>query len=184
MSRIAFLAVVVLCASLALAQQGQGQGRPQRPSNDTSIQDFKRAMAVQAAPDQISDFQLLARNTEDARKQAHDLQTKSAGASDSTGLYKPASTLKDTVDQVENQMQSFVKGFTKAQSVLLKEQIKKMGKVQSEISKQGKSLDEQLKRPAVDPKQLADLTDRLEKSLTDLQAQQRSLADEMGIPQS
>ena len=186
MSRITFLMVgtFALCASSALGQQGQGQGRPQRPSNDTSIQDFKRAMAVQAAPDQVSDFQLLVRNTEDARKQAHDLQAKSAAAVDATGLYKPASSLKDVIDQVENQTQSFVKGFTKAQAVLLKEHTKKMGKVESEVSKQSKSLDEQLKRPAVDPKQLADLTDRLEKSLTDLQAQQRSLADEMGIPQS
>jgi hypothetical protein len=174
--------VVVLCASHALAQQGHGG--PPRPSNDTSIQDFKRAMAVQAAPDQVSDFQILTRNTEDARKQAHDLQQKSAAASDSTGLYKLAFTLKDIVDQVENQTQTFVKGFTKAQTVLLKEHTKKLGKVQSEISKQNKSLDEQLKRSTVDPKQLADLTDRLEKSLADLQLQQRGLADEMGIPQS
>lgn len=141
-------------------------------------------MAVQAAPDQVSDFQTLTKNTEDARKQAHDLQQRSASASDSTGLYKPASTLKDTVDLVQNQIQSFVKGFTKAQTVLLKEHTKKLSKVESEISKQNKGLDEQLKRPAVDPKQLADISDRLAKSLEDLQAQQRSLADEMGIPQS
>lgn len=184
MSRITFLTVgvfVLLTSSPLLAQEGQGH--PQRPSNDTSIQDFKRAMAVQAAPDQISDFQLLVRNTEDARKQAHNLQVQSAAAADATGLYKPASTLKDAVDQVGNQTQSFVKGFSKAQTVLLKERAKKIGKVESEITKQGKTLGEQLKRPAVDPKQLAELTDRLEKSLVDLQAQQQGLADDMGISQ-
>jgi hypothetical protein len=182
-SRVTYLGIFLVCAASAVQAQ-QGHGGPPRPSNDTSIQDFKRAMAVQAAPDQVSDYQTLTKNTEDAKKQAHDLQQKSAASPDATGLYKPASSLKDAVDQVQHQIQTFVKGFTRAQAVLLKEHTKKLGKVESEISKQSKSLDEQLKRPAVDPKQLADLSDRLAKSLEDLQTQQRSLADEMGIPQS
>ncbi len=183
MSRIASLAagIIAVCAAPALwAQQGQG-GRP-KPSTDTSIQDFKRAMAIQAAPDQISDFQSLAKNTEDARKQAHDLQQKAAAGTDATGFYKPASTLRDAIDQVQTDSQAFVKAFSKVQTTLLKEQTKKLGKASSEVSRENKNLDEQVKRSAIDPHQLAEIASRLEKALNGLQTQQRSLADEMGIP--
>jgi hypothetical protein len=166
-----------------LAQGGHGAGPP-RPSTDTSIQDFKRAMAVQAAPDQVSDFQALKKNTDDARSQAHALQAQAAGASDAIGFFKPVSALKDVIDQVANDNHAFVKGFTKAQTVLLKDQIKKLSKAEAEVAKENKDLDEQLKRSKMDPKELQDLAGRLEKVLSDLQSQQLNVADEMGIPKT
>ena len=185
-SRIVWLGLgaALLLSQSVMAQQGQGHGGPPRPSTDTSIQDFKRAMAVQAAPDQISDFQAIAKNTADARQQAKDLQQKAGAASDGTGLYKPASALKDAVDQIENDGQTFVKRFSKAQTVLLKDNIKKYNKAQAEVAKEGKSLDEAMKRSAIDPKELAGAAAAIDKVLIDLQAQQQSLADEMGIPKS
>jgi DNA repair exonuclease SbcCD ATPase subunit len=181
--RFVWMAVVLGIASQAVMAQ-QGHGGPPKPSNDTSIQDFKRAMAVQAAPDQISDFQALEKNTVDARQQAKDLQEKAGAASDGTGFYKPVSALKDAIDQIENDGQSFVKRFSKAQTVLLKENVKKFSKAQAEVAKESKSLDEQMKRSAIDPRELAGVAARMDKVLADLQAQQMSLADEMGIPKS
>jgi hypothetical protein len=175
--------IVVLLAAQALLAQGR-QGGPPKPSNDTSIQDFKRALAVQAAPDQVADFRLIAKNTADAIQQAHSLQEKTATASDGTGFYKPASALKDAIDQIENDSHAYVKGFSKAQTVLLKDNIKKLNKAESEVAKESKGLDEQLKRPAIAPGELADIAGRLEKALTELQTQQFNLADEMGIPKS
>jgi len=183
-SRIAWLGWVLMCSQVLVAQQGQGHGAPGRPSTDTSIQDFKRAMAVQAAPDQISDFQALAKNTEDAKQAAQALQAKAGAASDGTGLYQPASALKDNVDQIMNSERVFVKGFTKAQTVLLKDHTKKLSKAESEVTKEGKNLDEAMKRSAIDPKELAGVAGRVEKVLSDLQGQQQTLADEMGVPKS
>lgn len=171
-------------ASQILMAQGGGHGGPQRPSNDTSIQDFKRAMAVQAAPDQVSDFQTLKKNTDDARGQAHALQAQAGAASDALGFFKPVSALKDVIDQVTNDNHAFVKGFTKPQTVILKDQIKKLSKAEVEVTKESKNLDEQLKRSKMDAKELADLAGRLEKVLSDLQAQQLNVADEMGIPKT
>lgn len=186
MSRFALIAgsVVILLASQILMAQGGGHGGPPRPSTDTSIQDFKRAMAVQAAPDQVTDFQALKKNTDDARGQAHALQAQAAAASDGTGFYKPVSALKDLSDQVANDNHAFVKGFTKSQTVLLKDQIKKLNKAEADVAKENKNLDEQLKRPKMDPKELADLAGRIEKVLSDLQVQQLNVADEMGIPKT
>ncbi len=183
-SRIAgvMAGIVMVCSQMMVAQQGQGHGGPPKPSTDTSIQDFKRAMAVQAAPDQISDYQALAKNTEDAKQAAQALQAKAGAASDGTGFYQPASALKDSVDEIMNSERVFVKRFTKAQTVLLKDHTKKLSKAESEVTKEGKSLDEAMKRPAIDPKELAGVAGRVEKVLSDLQSQQQILADEMGIP--
>ena len=181
-SRIAWLGMFLMFAQALAGQQGQGHGGPPRPSNDTSIQDFKRAMAVQAAPDQISDFQALAKNTEDAKQAAHALQAKAGAASDGTGFYQPASALKDSVDQIMNSERLFVKRFSKAQTVLLKDHTKKLSKVENEVTKEGKNLDEAMKRSAIDPKELAGAAGQVEKVLMDLQTQQQSLAEEMGIP--
>jgi hypothetical protein len=182
-SRFASLAVgiFVIFGAQALFAQG-GHGGPPKPSTDTSIQDFKRAMAVQAAPDQVSDFKMLAKNVDDAIKQAHDLQQQASAATDATGLYKPGTTLKDTIDQIQNDSQAFVKAFTRAQTEFLKDHTKKLAKAQSELTKENKNLDEQARRSLIDPKQLADAAGRVEKALTDVQSQQLSLGDEMGIP--
>ena len=183
MSRFAVFAAGILVFTPAMLFAQGGQGPPKR-STDTSIQDFKRAMAVQAAPDQISDYQALAKNTAGAKNQAHELQQQASAAADATGLYKPASTLRDAIDQVQNDTLAFVKGFTKPQTVLLKDFTKKVSKAVSEVTKENKNLDEQVKRSAIDPKQLSDVAGRLEKVLADLQTQQHNLADEMGVPGS
>ena len=185
MSRMAWwmTAVILLAAPSVWAQGGGGGGGggPQRPSNDTSIQDFKRAMELQAAPDQIDDLHALQKSSEEARQQAHALQEK-ANASDGTGLYQPASVLKDNVDSLLNAERLFVKRMTKPQLVLLKEHLKKLNKVEGEIAKESKNLDEQMKRSAIDPKELANVAGRMEKGLADLQGPLANLADEMGVP--
>lgn len=180
MSRIAWLRIGIVLVFSPLVM-GQGQGGPQKPS-DTSIQDFKRAMTLQAAPDQISDFQALAKNTADAKQAAHALQEKAGAASDGTGFYRPVSDLKDAMGQILNSERVFVKGFTRGQATLLKDHTKKLTKAEGEVTKEGKSLDEQMKRSAIDPKELAGVAGRVEKVLSDLQSQQQMLADEMGIP--
>jgi hypothetical protein len=76
LNRLAVLAlgiVLLFCSYHAFGQHGgHGGGRGGAPS-DSSLQDFNHALAVQATPDQASQFQSLAKSTETARKQAQDL---------------------------------------------------------------------------------------------------------------
>src|SRR6266852_6748946 len=73
--------VLLFCSRDLLAQHGgHGGGRGGAPrstgtggTSDSSLQDFNHALAVQATPDQTSQFQALARSTETARKQAQEL---------------------------------------------------------------------------------------------------------------
>ncbi len=85
MNRLTVLAlgiVLLFCSDQVLGQHGGhgggGRGGAPRgtgssePSN-SNLQDFNHALAVQATPDQVSQFQALAKSTEAARKQAQEL---------------------------------------------------------------------------------------------------------------
>ena len=76
----------------------------------------------------------------------------------------------------------FVKSFSKSQKSGLKELTKKLEKVDSEVAKQKKALDQQLGRPKGEA--IASAAGKLEKALAKFQTQQLSLGKEMGIQTS
>ncbi len=187
--RLALAATLLFCASHALGQHaGHGGGRRGAPggaasgsTSDSSLQDFNRALAVQATPDQASRFQSLAKNTEAARKQAQDLFRLAAKADDPAEFSQHVAALKDAVEDVQGGNRAFVKSFSKPQKSGLKELTKKLDKADSEITKQKKAFDHRLGLPQGDDEGVASLADQMEKALAEFQAQQLSLGKEMGI---
>ena len=187
--RLALAATLLFCASHALGQHaGHGGGRRGAPggaasgsTSDSSLQDFNRALAVQATPDQASRFQSLAKNTEAARKQAQDLFRLAAKADDPAEFSQHVAALKDAVEDVQGGNRAFVKSFSKSQKSGLKELTKKLDKADSEITKQKKAFDHRLGLPQGDDEGVASLADKMEKALAEFQAQQLSLGKEMGI---
>ncbi|MGC2182416.1 MAG: hypothetical protein WA637_03955, partial [Terriglobales bacterium] len=150
-------------------------------TSDSSLQDFNRALAVQATPDQASRFQSLVKNTEAARKQALDLFRLAAKAGDPAEFSQHVAALKDAVEDVQGGNRAFVKSFSKPQKSGLKEMTKKLDKADSEITKQKKAFDQHLGLPQGDDEGVASLADQMEKALAEFQAQQLSLGKEMGI---
>ena len=184
--RFALAAILVFCASSALGQHGgHGGGRRGAPgsagTSDSSLQDFNRALAVQATPDQASRFLSLAKSTEAARKQAQDLLRLAAKADDPSEFSRHVASLKDAVEEVQSGNRSFVKSLSKSQKSGLKEVTKKLDKADSEITKQKKVLDQSLGLPQGDDEGVVGLAYKMEKALADFQAQQLSLGKEMGI---
>lgn len=184
------LAIILLSGSYsALGQHGgHGGGRGGAPrstgsggTSDSSLQDFNHALAVQATPDQTSQFQALAKSTEAARKEAQELLQLAAKERNPANFSQQTSALKDAVDDAQGGNQHFVKSFSKSQKAGLKELTKKLEKADSEVAKQKKALDQQLARATSDAGVMASSADKLEKALTEFQAQQLSLAKEMGI---
>ena len=184
--RFALAAILVFCASSALGQHGgHGGGRRGAPgsagTSDSSLQDFNRALAVQATPDQASRFLSLAKSTEAARKQAQDLFRLAAKADEPAEFSRHVASLKDAVEEVQNGNRSFVKSFSNSQKSGLKELTKRLDKTDSEITKQKKALDQHLGLPEGDDEGVASVADKMEKALAEFQAQQLSLGKEMGI---
>ena len=177
--------VLLTCSSTLLAQRGgHSAGRPStgasNPTPNTSdMNDFSRAIALQATPNQIAQFQQLNKSTEAASKQAQNLiqPLKNAIAPNSSRY----TDLSDALDEAQTNIQRFVGSFSSAQQSGLKPQIKKLSKADSDVSKQGKSLARELERSQIDDKKLAAVTEKLDKSLTGFRTELIDLGKEMGI---
>lgn len=180
------LGVLLFYSNGALGQHGRhGGGAPRSTGSggtgDSSLQDFNHALAVQATPDQSSQFQTLAKSTEAARKQAHELLQLAAGANSSADFHRQSAALKDAVEDAQGGNKDFVKSFSKLQKSGLKELAKKLEKTDSEVAKEEKALDQLLGKPTSDGEAIASTADKLEKALAEFQAQQLSLGKQMGI---
>jgi hypothetical protein len=177
--------VLLMCPSTLLAQRGgHSAGRPStgasNPTPNTSdMNDFNRAIALQATPDQIAQFQQLNKNTETASKQAQDLMQPSENTT------RPNSSrytdLSDAVDETQTNIQHFVSSFTTTQQSGLKPQIKKLSKAESDVSKQSKALAKELERSQINDKNLVAVTEKLDKALTGFRTELVDLGKEMGI---
>jgi hypothetical protein len=159
------------------APRGTGSGEP----NNSNLQDFNHALAVQATPDQVSQFQALAKSTEAARKQAQELLTIASKANRMADFSQQTSALKDALEDAQGGTKYFVKGLSKSQKDGLKELTKKLEKADSEVAKHRKALDQQVGRAKTETAAVASTADKLEKALAEFQAQQLSLGKEMGI---
>jgi hypothetical protein len=177
--------VLLMCSSTLLAQRGgHSAGRPStgasNPTPNTSdMNDFNRAIALQATPDQIAQFQQLNKSTEAAGKEAQNLIQPSENATrKNSSRY---TDLSGTVDETQANIQHFVSSFTAAQQSGLKPQIKKLGKADSDVSKQSKALAQELGRSQINDKKLVAVTEKLDKALTGFRTELVDLGKEMGI---
>lgn len=184
-------AVLTMCTQAAVAQHhGQGgsgssSGRGQSgSSNSDELKDFKKAVAVQASPDQVTQFRELVKSTEAAKKNTQDflLLASNSGKADAAGnnisqhdLSTKMESLAGAVEEVQTENEQFLRTFSSTQKSLLKDETKKLGKANSEVAKQGKTLNagEGDKRDAVE---------KLDKALEDLAGKQAALGTVMGIP--
>lgn len=71
--------------------------------------------------------------------------------------------------------------FSTSQQSGLKPLIKKLSKANSDVSKQNKALTQELERSRIEDKKIAGVMEKLDRALTDFQAQQLDIGKEMGI---
>ncbi|HTC93452.1 MAG TPA: hypothetical protein VK699_08370 [Terriglobales bacterium] len=191
---IAMIALL-LCAGSLSAQRsgGRGGGRGARgaggsssgPAADpTEIKDFNRLMAIQATESQTQQFQAVARSTEVATRQAHDLMEQAGNTNASTDFTSQTTALKNAVDDARNWNDYFVKSFSSVQVSGLKEFTKKLAKAESDLVKERSALDHDPPGANLDGKHAAATAERLERALAKFQSEQWNLAEEMGIQRS
>ncbi|HTE90690.1 MAG TPA: hypothetical protein VK639_17145 [Terriglobales bacterium] len=177
--------VLLMNPHILLAQRrgghGGGTGRaPAGGSGTDDLKDFKRAMALQASPDQVVQFQRLNESTQVARKSAQDL-LKLAENPSKTDLFRPTSVLASALDEAQTDNQKFLQTFSTVQKSGLKEITKKLGKANSDVTKGSKALTRDLERPPIGGQRISGVAEKLDKALGDLQARQLAIAKEMGI---
>jgi len=168
---------------LAQRRGGHGAGTAHAPAGVSStddLKDFKRAVALQASPDQVVQFQRLNESTQVARKSAQDLLKLAENAS-KTDLSRPTNLLASALEEAQTDNQDFLQSFSAVQKSGLKEVTKKLGKANSDVTKRSKALTRDRERSTTGGQQISGVAEKLDKALSDLQARQLAIGSEMGI---
>jgi CHAT domain-containing protein len=145
------------------------------------LKDFKRAVALQATPDQVVQFQRLTKSTQAARKSAQDIQ-QLAESANQPDLFRYPNPLTSAVEEAQTDNEQFLQSFSAVQKSGLKDLTKKLGKANSDVTKQSKALTRGLGHSRIDGKQIAGVVEKLDKALSDFQTKQLAVGTEMGIP--
>lgn len=164
---------------------GRGGGGKSNPTGvgDTESPEAKeitRAAALQARPDQVTQFQQLTRTDQLAHENAQAL-LQHASTTDKPDLFHLTKSLSDSVDEAQTENQRFVQSLSDPQKSLLKELTKKLGKASSELTRESKALNKELERSKVNDSQIVEVAKRLDKALADFQSTQAAIGSEMGI---
>ncbi len=154
-------------------------GAPNPEPNSSDINDFNRAIALQATPDQVARFRQLMKSTEAATKEAQDLTQHAENAA------KPDSSryagLNDAVEEARSNNLQFLRTFSASQQSGLKHLTKKLSKADSNVSRQSKALAKELERSEINGKKITTVVQELDKALTGFQTEQLDIGKEMGI---
>jgi hypothetical protein len=188
MNRLIFLACGISLlmgphSSLAQHRGGHGAGTTGTrggASSTDDLKDFKRAMALQASPDQVDQFRRLTVSTQAVRKSAQDLVKLAENASKSD-LLLATNHVASELDTAQVDNQRFLRTFSGVQKSELKEVTKKLSKANSDVTKESKDLTREVERSQITGKQISGIAEKLDVALSDLQARQLAIGNEMGI---
>jgi hypothetical protein len=188
MNRLATLVcgiVLLLSPNTLLAPRRGGHGAstgspPTGVSNTDDLKDFNRAFALQATPDQVIQFHRLTKSIQAARKGAQDLLQVAENAS-KPDLFHYTNPLPSAVEEAQADNEQFLQSFSAAQKSGLKNLTKKLGKANSDVTKQSKALTRGLGHSGIDGKQIEGVAEKLDKALNDFQTKQLAVGIEMGI---
>jgi hypothetical protein len=188
MNRLLWLlcGIVLLINPYALVAQrrgGHGAGAARAPAGESGaddLKDFKRAIALQASPDQVAQFRRLTESTQAARKTAQDLLKLAVNPS-KTDLFRSTDELASALDKTRTDNQKFLQSFSPVQRSGLKEVTKKLGRANSDVASRSKALTRDLEGSPIAGQQYSGIAEKLDKALGDLQARQLALGTEMGI---
>ncbi len=185
----AALAISLALPPVAWAQrhQGHGAGLPRGDSgisDKDDLKDFKRAVELQASPDQMELFRQLQESVAQARQHTQEVLRIANGGPSNTfehDLNQHAGPLSDAVDETQKENRRLLQSFSAAQKTGLKSTRKKLEKADSEITKQSQALGELLDHSGVQASRITGPAERLEKALSEFDSDERSMGNAMGV---
>ena len=89
--------------------------------------------------------------------------------------------LTSAVQEAQTDNEHFLQSFSAVQKSGLKDVTKKLGKANSDVTKQSKALTQGLGHSGIEAKQIAGVVEKLDKALSDFQTKQLAVGTEMGI---
>jgi len=160
---------------------GASTGRPGGVSEKDDLKDFHRAMAVQATDEQRAAFAKVAQYAQAARDRLQVFRESLQKVSASSPLAGRATAVDQAIEQARASNQNFVTSFSSAQKSALQDIAKKLGRTDSDLDKQIKTLDQVVQTPKPDSEPITNSAANLDKALASFQREQLALGREMGI---
>jgi hypothetical protein len=148
------------------------------------LKNFRRAMAVQANPEQRAAFAKVTQYTQAASDQLQAFRESLQKVPASSPLSDRATAMDQAIEKARAGNQNFLTSFSSAQKSGLEDTTKKLGKADSELDKQIKALDQivqvvQTAKPGSE--QISNSAANLDKALAGFQNEQLALGREMSI---
>jgi hypothetical protein len=194
--------IIFLTAALAafpcvlLAQHGGGGGHIGGPSAGGAglnsgnhatgvdakddLRDFHEIMAVQASPEQKLAFAAMLKSTALASAEVQGFIDQLNKENNPQEIARRDKDLGDALEMARTLNKRFLEGFSEAQKSGLKEMIKRLGKADSEVGQQSRSLDQAFETKTASP-QLTNVASGLGHALELFQHEQLGLGEEMSI---
>jgi hypothetical protein len=145
------------------------------------LKDFRRAMAVQATPEQRAAFAKVEQYTAAARDRLKDFRESQQKAPASWPLSDRFNDFDQALGKTRAGNQNFLASFSTIQKSSLKDIINRLEKADSELVKQSKALDQIVQSPKPDGEQVVSFAGDLDKALANFQNAQLALGAAMSI---
>jgi hypothetical protein len=153
-----------------------GVSQPESPES----KEFQRAAAIQARPEQVTEFQQLIKSDQAAQKSAQDLLQVAETASQ-VDVFQSTESLGRAVEEAQSDNEQFLLSLSNPQKSGLKDFTKKLQKANSDVTKEDKALAHELERSNIDGKQITEVATKLDKAIRALRAKQIAVGSEMGV---
>jgi hypothetical protein len=158
-----------------------GGGRATGLDTKDDLKDFHEALAVQANSQQINEFNLMVKSTEDASAELLTFLEHVAKDKTASELAARGKTLEQAIEKARSDNTKFLERLSDRQKSGLKETIKKLTKADSELAQQAKTLDLEVEDTKGVGPRIAGLAQSLDRALTSFHTQQISLGEEMSV---
>ena len=145
------------------------------------LKDFHAALAMQATSQQIIDYNLMVKSTEVAHTELQSLLAAAAKENNSAELATLDKSFGQALEAARNRNNKFLEGLSDRQKSGLKELVKRLTKMDSELGQQAKALDDKFEETKTPGPQIAGSGKPLETTLIGFQTQQIDLGNEMSI---
>jgi hypothetical protein len=145
------------------------------------LKSFRRAMAVQANPEQRAVFAKVAQYTQAASDQLQAFRDSLQELPASSPPSDRAAAMDQAIEKARAGNQNFLTSFSSTQKSGLEDTAKKLAKADAELDKQIKALDQIVQTPKPGSEQISSSISSLDKALADFQNEQLALGREMSI---
>lgn len=150
-------------------------------SSEDELKTFRRAIAVQANPEQRAAFAKVTGYTQAASDQLKTFRDQLNKVPVPSPLSDRATTVNQALEQARAGNQNFLTSLTTVQKNGLKDITDKLAKADSDLDKEIRALDQVAQISKPDSQQLASSATSLDKALAGFQTEQLALGTEMGI---